>query len=310
METSEDVEAVSERRPVGVTILAWLHIIFAVLGLLLLPWVILDPPQELPNDFLSMPQLSPLETITWSVLSAVFSSLIGVGFLFRKNWSRWLCFADTPIFVIAQAILYGFSVVYLFSLPFYIVYLVILLQKDAIDYFTIPQDETIPAYTIQDFFKEFISVGRKVLSTILFMFSLPALPILTAILPFSFVISMNPLIVALMFIVALGITVLGTIAWSSEKWRGVLGWANIGSCAFVILILAPFMIATVILYPGPEEYYASDIDSGPGYVLGAILLALPYVAQLVIGFVLIRWQRKIDKKKTGLADLPDNKGVI
>ncbi|MCK5127091.1 MAG: hypothetical protein KAR42_12630 [candidate division Zixibacteria bacterium] len=298
----ENKPTYKSKRPLGVTILAWFNFLILVMFLALIPLDYLDSGEpELESDiFFEFPEYSIAEEVFWDISSFVFLLLCFFGFLYGKNWSRWLFIIYPLLSLLVVITLHGTYWYMLFDVFLQTIFITILFQKSVGKYFTLNEltDGSKYKFTFQDMLNEFLLIFRKFISIFLFIIAGIPLPFfIIGIIVFFF----NPqefyFSIPLLFI-AIGFLALATIAWSTDRWRKVLGIAMVACGSLSLLILAPLIIFQTETF---QSFSQQNIEEQTGSVLAFFLVSLPILMQILSGVVLLYRQKKIDRKSNDFA---------
>lgn len=136
----------NSRRPLEVSLLAWLFIFIAAVSLLLELWAWSDP--ELREFMMSVgfgrrdDAIMELPAYVWmasGLVEAVVVLLAAVGLLFARNWARWLFLGIQAATTVLWWIVTGFPpLIVIASILIYLVFLLILLNPRSRTYFAGP----------------------------------------------------------------------------------------------------------------------------------------------------------------------------
>lgn|SRR2546422_167527 len=121
-------------RPTSITIISWLFIIGGGLSLVQVPWVISKPEVQRILEVMT-PGMSVTMSVAISTVGSVVSLISGVAMLKGHNWGRLLYLCYTPIATVPIWIIYGFHLVYIYSIVLYIIVLVFLTRQAASTFF-------------------------------------------------------------------------------------------------------------------------------------------------------------------------------
>jgi hypothetical protein len=123
------------KRPIRVTVIAWLLIASGILAVFAIPITLLMPLLDR-----NLPSI-PITSIAMSVVNSIVDLVSGIAMLKRLKWSRWLYLITNPSFTVVNNVLswqrYGsFEIIGLiFWGIFYIVILLLLLSPPSSAYF-------------------------------------------------------------------------------------------------------------------------------------------------------------------------------
>ena len=122
----------SSSQPVGVSVVAILLLIGALFNLISI--VLLYSSPEI-WDFIDQSTHSVPALIFLVLVNAGLSLACGIGMLKGRNWARLLYFGFMPV-LIMLAVLNGFRITMLIGIATYIIFVIVLTRRDAVEYFT------------------------------------------------------------------------------------------------------------------------------------------------------------------------------
>jgi hypothetical protein len=273
------------KRPVSVTVIAWIIIVTSAIALATAPISSRMPEVQ---EFYEATGVSLAGVLIWSVAVNVIVLVSGISILKGRNWGRlvYLCFM--PVSMVVSMILFGFRAIFILSVIYYIVVLVLLTRPAASAFF-----RGGPAVGVEK--REKKVIWRKFASVV--MLCVGGFFIMGLFVPFMFMFERNEFAISgLVLFIFVGLAtpfmVAGVGLWGWGRWRIVLGVALtvIGAELAVGAMIMPL----VMLSAEWEVFAKADTYSfmQPMFKSSALFGAL----LLVIGIFLIFRQRERDKR--------------
>jgi hypothetical protein len=111
------------RRPVSVTVIGWIIILFGVLSF----WFLLRPTIVL--------------NLLWGVIHGTIALASGIAMLRGLNWGRLLYLLYVPVAIILRLLLYGFFPLQIVTVIWYVAFLILLTRPAASAFFAQQHEE-------------------------------------------------------------------------------------------------------------------------------------------------------------------------
>ncbi|MDO8586628.1 MAG: hypothetical protein Q7T82_06265 [Armatimonadota bacterium] len=126
----------ARRRPVSVSVIAWLLTAAGSLSVIFAPILLLIGQIPEVREAWRAQGISGTQAAVSSLIGGAVTILCGVGMLFGRNWARILYLVIGPAGLIVGWLMNGFRPTSILSVIFYLVVVFFLVRRDAVEYFT------------------------------------------------------------------------------------------------------------------------------------------------------------------------------